>query len=314
MGKLAGQRLIQLLWVLLFLSVVTFTLMKLAPGDPVRSILKPDEFLVTEADMAELREELGLNEAVVVQYGAWLWKVLQLDLGNSHLTGKPVWDLIMSRLTVTLQLTAGALLVMLLITFPLGMAAARYTGRWPDHISRLLAIVGASIPNFWLGLILMYWFAYKLQLLPSTGIGTLEHMILPSIALGFSFAVVYARILRTGLLESLSQDYILAARARGVPERTIWLRYALRAALQPVVTLFGLNIGTLLGGAVVIETMFGWPGLGSMVVSAIFGRDYPVIQGFVLFSGFVVVVINFCVDLIYRWIDPRIRLGKEEVL
>lgn len=285
--------------------------MKLAPGDPVRTILQPDEFMVTAADEAELRKELGLDQPLPVQYGRWLLKVVQLDFGISHLTGKPVTELIVSRLPVTLQLAGGALVLMLLMTFPLGMLAARYVGRWPDHISRILAFVGASIPSFWLGLMLIYGFAYKLKWLPSMGVGSLENMILPCFTLGFAFAAMYARILRAGLLESMSQDYIAAARARGLSERQILVRHASRSALLPVVTLFGLNVGTMLGGAVVIEVMFSWPGLGSMVMGAIRGRDYPVIQGFVLFTGTLVVLINLAVDISYRYLDPRIRYAKE---
>ncbi|WP_233531198.1 nickel ABC transporter permease [Paenibacillus alkalitolerans] len=307
MFELIRGRLTQLIVVLFVLSLVTFTLMKLAPGDPVRAILKPDEFVVTESAEEELRKELGLDQPFLVQYGQWLSKVIRLDLGTSYLTGKPVSELIASRLPVTLQLAAGALAVILLIAFPLGVLAARYAGGWPDHISRLLALAGASVPSFWLGLLLIYFFAYKLKWLPSMGFGTVPQMILPSFALGFAFAAMYARILRAGLLESISQDYVLAARARGVPEWRIVTLHATRAALLPVITLIGLNIGTMLGGAVVIEVIFSWPGLGSMVMSAILGRDYPVIQGFVLFTGVVVALVNLAVDLSYRVIDPRIR-------
>ncbi|MCI3926869.1 ABC transporter permease [Paenibacillus sp. TRM 82003] len=308
---LLRKRLLQLATVLFLLSVLTFTLMKLAPGDPVQAILAPDEFLVTAEDEASLRKELGLDRPVYVQYVQWLWSLLRLDFGTSHLTGKPVLELIGDRLPATLQLAAGALAVLLLLTFPLGLLAAKYAGGWPDHLSRLLALVGASVPNFWLALLLIYLFSFKLGWLPSMGVGSFAQLIMPSFALGFAFAAMYARILRSGLLESLSQDYILAARARGLPERSVLLRHALRAALLPVVTLIGLNIGTMLGGAVVIEVVFGWPGLGSMVLSAIMGRDYPVIQGFVLFTGTVVVLVNFLVDLSYRWIDPRIRFAAE---
>ncbi|MBW5446378.1 ABC transporter permease subunit [Cohnella sp. CFH 77786] len=307
-----GKRLFQLIFVLFLLSAATFTMMKLAPGDPVRSLLRTDEFLTTQADEAKLRKELGFDLPIVVQYGEWMAGVMQLDLGKSYLTGKPVLDVMASRLPITAQLTGGALLVMLLITVPLGTAAALMPGRWPDHLGRALALIGASVPGFWLGLLLIYGFSYKLQLFPSMGKGGFFHMVLPCFTLGFSLAAVYARLLRNGLLESLSQHYIRAARARGVSERVILTRYAFRAALLPVVTMFGMSIGYLLGGAVVVETLFSWPGLGNMVMDAIFGRDYPVIQGYVLFTGAVVVMINLIVDLSYRAIDPRIRFGKGE--
>lgn len=314
MLQIVYKRLIQLVIVLLLLSISTFTLMKLAPGAPVLSILHADELTVTKADEIKLRKDLGFDRPLLVQYGEWMWRVLRLDLGQSYLSGKPVWEEMMKRLPATIQLTAGGFTVMLLISVPLGAIAARYPGRWPDQVSRILALIGASIPSFWLGLLLITFFAYKLQLLPSMGKGTFSQMLLPSFTLGLSMAAVYARLLRTGLLESLSQEYIRAARTRGVSEWRILSHHALRAALLPVVTVFGMSIGNLLGGSVVIETLFSWPGLGSMAFEAIFGRDYPVIQGYVLLTGVFVVAMNLLVDVSYRLIDPRIRLGKERTL
>jgi ABC-type dipeptide/oligopeptide/nickel transport system permease component len=308
---LVRKRLIQLVIVVFLLSIFTFGLMKLAPGDPVMTILNADEMMVTEADQAKLRSELGFDQPLYVQYGQWMIGLIKLDLGKSYMSGKPVWNEMMERLPITVQLTVGALLVMVSISVPLGILSARYPGKWPDQISRILALIGASIPSFWFGLMLIYFFAFKLQILPSTGIGTFSQTILPSFASGFSLAAVYARLLRAGLLGSFSEDYIQAARARGVKEwRILWF-HAFRAALLPVITVFGLSMGSLLGGAVVIEILFSWPGLGSMAVDAIFSRDYPVIQGYVLLTGVFVVVVNLLVDLSYYLIDPRIRQGKE---
>ncbi|AKL96334.1 ABC-type dipeptide/oligopeptide/nickel transport system, permease component [Clostridium aceticum] len=312
MLKLVKARLMQLVVLLFVLSLVTFTLMKLAPGDPVLLILQADEVAVTQAEEAALREELGFDQPVLLQYGQWMFKLLQLDLGESHIKGKPVAKELMDRLPDTLQLTAGGILVMVMISAPLGILAAKYAGRWPDHLSRLLALLGASIPAFWLGLILIYIFAYKLQWFPTMGKGGLQHMVLPSFALGFAMASVYARLLRSGLLESLSQEYIRAARGRGIAEWRVLLIHGLRAALLPIVTVFGMSLGSILGGTVVIETLFSWPGLGSMVVTAIFQRDYPIIQGYILLVGVCVVVVNLLVDLSYGLLDPRIRYGKGE--
>jgi len=309
--ELVRKRLVQLVIVLFLLSIFTFSLMKLAPGDPVMAILNADEMMVTEADQVKLRSELGFDQPLYVQYGQWMLGLIKLDLGQSYMSGKPVWDEMMERLPITVQLTVGALLVMVSISVPLGILSARYPGKWPDQISRILALIGASVPSFWFGLMLIYFFAFKFQIFPSTGVGTFSQTILPSFALGFSLAAVYARLLRAGLLGSFSEDYIQAARARGVKEwRILWF-HAFRAALLPVITVFGLSMGSLLGGAVVIEILFSWPGLGSMAVDAIFSRDYPVIQGYVLLTGVFVVVMNLCVDLSYYLLDPRIKQGKE---
>lgn len=301
---------IQLVFVLFILSLVIFILMKLAPGDPVLTLLHADEMSITQADEAALREELGFDQPVLVQYGKWMLGLIQLDLGTSYLKGRPVLDELLDKLPATIQLTASGLAVMVAIALPLGLIASRYPNRWPDHVSRILALVGASIPSFWMGLLLIYLFSLKLGWLPTSGKGSFAHMILPSITLGFAMAAVYARLLRSGLLDSLSQDYIKAARARGLAERRILMGHALRAALLPVITVFGVSFGNLLAGSVVIETLFAWPGLGSLALEAIFERDYPIIQGYVLATGLFVVVVNLLVDLSYSLLDPRIRLGK----
>lgn len=302
-----------MIFVLMVLSIFTFSLMKLAPGDPVLTILNADEMVVTEEDQAKLRNELGFDQPLYIQYGKWMLNLAQLDLGKSYMTGKPVWDELMERLPITGELTLFAFFIMIVITVPLGILSARNKNRWPDQISRILSLIGASIPNFWLGLILIYLFAFKLQILPSSGIGSYSQIVLPAFTLGFTYAVVYARLLRAGLLQSMSEDFILAGRARGLKEwRILWF-HAFRAALIPVITVFGLSIGSFLGGAVVIEILFSWPGLGSLAVDAIFNRDYPVIQGYVLLTGVFVVGVNLLVDLSYYVIDPRI-VRKEGAL
>lgn len=254
--------------------------MKLAPGDPVLLLLRADELNVTQSDEATLRQELGFERPLPVQYGEWVWKLLQFDLGDSYFKGKPVLDSLVERLPVTIQLTAGALIVMIWIAVPLGILSAKYPGRLPDHASRWFALVGTSMPTFWMGLLLIYLVAYKLQWLPTMGKGGLKHLVLTSLTLGLGLAAVYARLLRAGLLDSLSREYIRAARARGLTEWRIMTRHAMRAALLPVVTVFGMSIGSLLAGSVVVETLFSWPGIGSLAVESIFQRDYPIIQGY----------------------------------
>ncbi|WP_025026388.1 nickel ABC transporter permease [Caldalkalibacillus mannanilyticus] len=312
MKKMILSRLWQLMIVLFILSLATFILMKLAPGDPVRTILKTDEVAVTVTEEEALRAELGFDQPLLIQYGQWLFRLIQLDLGHSYISQKPVIKEIGSRFLPTLYLTLGGLAVMLFLSFILGTLAAIYHQRLIDHVSRIIAFLGASVPTFWLGLLLIYWFSYKLDLLPSFGSGSVQHLILPSLTLGLGMSAVYARLLRAGLLESFTQEYIRAARARGLGEVSILFRHSLRAALLPVMTMFGMSFGALLGGSVVVENLFSWPGLGKMVVEAILRRDYPVIQGYILFTGALVVIVNLVVDLSYRFLDPRIRLGGEE--
>lgn len=313
MLQVIRKRALQLVIVLFFLSLLTFVLMKLAPGDPVLLMLEADSTVVTRADEEALREELGLGKPVLVQYGQWLLQLMKFDMGYSYLKGKPVLEEILYRLPATLQLTAGGLVVMVLIAVPLGAISARYRGRLPDHLSRIFALTGASVPLFWMGLLLMYLFSYKLNWLPMMGKGSLRQMILPSLTLGIGLAAEYSRLLRAGLLESMSQQYIRSARARGVAEWRVLSFHAMRAAMLPVITVCGMSIGSLLAGSVVTETLYSWPGLGTMAVSAIFGRDYPIVQGFVLLTGLLVVGVNLLVDLSYGLLDPRIRKRKGEL-
>lgn len=308
------RRALQLVFVLFFLSLITFILMKLAPGDPVLLMLEADTVTVTQVDEEKLRKELGFDKPVILQYGIWLLQLVQLDLGYSYMKGKPVLDEILYRLPSTLQLTAGGLFVMVFIAVPLGIGSAKYQGKWPDHFSRIFSLIGASVPLFWLGLLLIYLFANKLHWLPMLGKGGILHIILPSLTLGIGLAAQYSRLLRTGLLESMSQPYIRAARARGISEWRVMSLHALRAALLPVITVCGMSIGSLLAGSVVTETLYSWPGLGTMAVSAIFERDYPIVQGFVLLTGLLVVGVNLLVDLSYGLLDPRIRIRKEKAL
>lgn len=290
----------------------TFILMQIAPGDPVLYILSADELAVSQSDQAELRKELGFDQPIMVQYVQWVTQVIQLDFGRSHLTNRPVINELMSRFPATLSLALGGLVVMVLISVPMGMLAALHYRRPLDHLSRLLALFGASIPSFWLGLILIYIFSYRLNLFPTMGNGSFISLVLPSLTLGLGLAAVYARLLRAGLIDSLSQDYIRAARARGLGEGRILFHHALKSALMPVVTMFGMSIGHLIGGTVIVETLFSWPGMGKMVIDAIFQRDYPIIQGYVILTGIGVVIVNLFVDMSYRYLDPKISFGRGE--
>ncbi|MGO4889985.1 nickel ABC transporter permease [Anaerobacillus sp. MEB173] len=308
-----GSRILQLVLMVLVLSFVTFLLMKVTPGDPIRTILKVDDVITTSAEEEKLREEYGFNQPIYIQYSKWLSGVVKLDLGESIISNRPVLDLIMSRLPATIALSFGGLMVLFVISVPLGMLGAVYENRWPDYISRWFALVGASIPSFWLGLLLIYFLSLKLKLLPVMGTGTLAHFVLPSITLGVAMAPLYIRLLRERLISTLQSSYIEAAKARGLKKERILIFHALRGSLIPLVTMFGLSIGSLLGGITVIEILFSWPGMGELIVQSVMQRDYPVIQGYILIVGVLVVFTNLVVDLLYLVINPQIKQGKELV-
>lgn len=308
--KSIGKRLLELVLFILILSFISFVFMKIAAGDPVRYILNVNDVSISEEQIEGLREELGFNDPIYLQYFHWLLKFFQLDLGHSYMSNQPVIGELASRFPYTLALTGSSLLIMTLISVPLGTLAAVYKNSWVDHLSRIFALLGASVPSFWLGLLFIQLFSVKLGLLPSMGKGSMLHLILPSLTLGLAMSAVYVRLLRSSLLDSLGQDFIRSARARGLSNRRIFFFHAFRHSLIPVVTVFGMSLGSLLGGTVIIEVLFAYPGVGKLVIDAIVKRDYPVIQGYILFIGLFVVTINIMVDLSYRYLNPEIRLGK----
>lgn len=297
---------------LLVVTFVSFLFARLAPGDPVLSILRVDDVSVTAEQVEALREDMGFNEPLLVQYGEWFKNFVKLDFGNSYLTNQPVLEMLLSGLPATIELTVGALLVMILVALPLGSLAALYRGSWIDQLSRWFSLVGAAVPSFWLGLLLIDLFGVRLNLLPTMGRDGFVSMILPSVTLGLAITSVYVRLLRSSLIESLSNDYIKAARSRGLSEVRIFFTHALRAALPPVLTVFGVSLGSLIGGVVVIEVIFAYPGIGKMVVEAIRSRDYPVIQGYLFIMAIVVFVVNSLVDISYRYLNPEIRLKERK--
>ncbi len=299
-----------MIFVLLFLSIVTFFLMKLAPGDPVRTLLKADEVVITKEQEQALRSELLLDQPVL-QYLQWLKGIFQLDLGESYSMNAPVLDLLLGRLPNTLLLTIGGLLVMVLIAGILGVASAYFYNSALDHVCRTLILIGASMPSFWLGLLCIQWFSLQLGWFPSSGSHSIKHLILPSITLGIGMSAVYARLLQASLLEEYQQPYVQNAKAKGLTKWTMLTKHSMKSALIPILSMFGLSMGSLLGGTVVIESVFAWPGIGSMVIEAILKRDYPVIQGYILVTGLFVLVINFLVDVAIGILDPRIRMGEK---
>ncbi|TWT07894.1 ABC transporter permease [Planococcus sp. CPCC 101016] len=312
MARILMTRFIEVAVFLLLVTFVSFLFARLAPGDPVMSILRVDDVSVTAAQVEELREDMGFNEPLLVQYGEWFVDFVKLDFGNSYLTNQPVLEMLLSGLPATLELTAGALIVMVFIALPLGSLAALYRGSWIDQISRWVSLVGAAVPSFWLGLLLIDLFGVRLNVLPTMGRDGFVSMILPSVTLGLAITSVYVRLLRSSLIDSLSNDYIKAARSRGLSEIRIFFTHALRAALPPVITVFGVSLGSLIGGVVVIEVIFAYPGIGKMVVEAIRSRDYPVIQGYLFIMAIIVFVVNSLVDLSYRYLNPEIRLKERK--
>ncbi len=307
MGRYFFQRLGLLVPVMLGVTLVAFITLHLAPGDPVRVLLGELGQGASQEEIARLRSTLGLDSPLPVQYARFVWRAAQGDLGRSLRTGALVRDEVLARAPFTLVLTVASLGVALAIGIPAGLLSAVYRGRALDHAAMLLALLGVSLPVFWLGLLLMLVFALALGWLPASGFGTWKHLVLPAVTLGLASSALIARMTRSSLLEVLGQDYIRTARAKGLSGKTVLLRHALRSALIPIVTVVGLQLGGLLGGAVLTETVFAWPGLGRLAVSAIYSRDTPLVQGTILFTAIAFVLINLAVDLLYAFLDPRVR-------
>lgn len=298
------QRLFDTLLVLLGVVTLVFFLTALIPGDPVDVLLGET---APAADREAMRERLGLNEPVLQRWWHYLSAVLQGDLGESIVRSTPVAELITQRFAATLQITLAAFAVIVAIAFPLGVLAAQGQGQAIDRSASLFALLGLSVPNFWLGPLLVLLFSLALGWLPVSGNQGAQSMILPALTLGLSLAAVSMRMLRASLLEVLSQDYLRTSRAKGNSTLRTLLGHALPNALLPVITLLGLQLGALLAGAVITEVIFAWPGIGSLLVDAIRQRDYPVVQGVVLVIACTYVLLNLSTDVLLSWIDPRIR-------
>ncbi|MFK4474671.1 peptide/nickel transport system permease protein [Paenibacillus sp. RC73] len=310
MIQMLGKRLIEFFLFIFLLSLISFAGIKLAPGDAVRQLLRVDDVALTNEQVEIQREIMGLNEPVIVQYGEWLSKFIRLDLGASYMTHRPVIEEIWTRMPATLLLTFTSIVVLIGVAVPLGACSALYPKKWIDRVSRVLAIMGASIPSFWLGLLLIEGFSVRWSIFPAMGNGTLMHLVLPSLTLGLTMAAVYVRLIRSSLLNSLSQDFILGARSRGIGRQRIFWLHACRHSLTPVMTMFGVSVGNLLGGSVVVETIFAYPGLGKFIVEAIHNRDYPMIQGYILFMGAVIMLLHVMTDVTVGYVNPEIRLKE----
>ena len=305
----AVQRLKGLVLTALFVTFFSFCLMKLSPGDPALILLQQRDMPADPVSLQSARQELGLDQPFLLQYGSWLFKSLQGDLGFSYYARVSVSQEIRRAFPITLQLTASALFSALIAAFILGIFAARREGGLPDLLTRLLSVIGTCIPSFWLGLALMFCFAVKLDLLPAVGKEDWESFILPTATLAFGPAVFHARILDASLKETAEEDYVLFSRSKGLSEWQILILHRLKPSLIPTITSFGITVGMMLGGTVIVENIFAWPGMGTLVVEAIFNRDYPIVQGYVLVMATIYTGVNLFTDLLCAFLDPRIRMG-----
>lgn len=311
-----GRRLLLAIPTLFLVTIIVFSVQRLLPGDPALALAGEDR---DPAVIAFIREKYRLNDPLPIQYAAWMGNVLRGDLGESIRTRLPVTEVILQKLPVTVELAALSGLLAILLAVPAGTIAAVRRGTVVDYAATAVSLSGVSIPNFWLGIMLILLISVQLRLLPSTGyvdpfvdpLGNLARMVMPAFVLGTGLAGILMRQTRSSLLEVLTQDYVRTARSKGLGERVVIYRHALRNALIPVITVFGLQVGALLSGVVLTEQVFGIPGFGRFIVEAVFTRDYPAVQGLVLFTATAYILVNLLVDVAYSIVNPRIRVGGE---
>jgi len=299
------RRILALVPTLIGVSILVFSIVHLVPGDPIRALMA--ESGATAEVMEAIREQWGLNDPLPVQYIRWLSRAVRGDLGRSISYKRPVAEIILDQLPNTLCLAMAGTAVAIVVGGALGIASALKRDSWLDNLFMIIALVGISVPTFWSGLLAILIFAVTLHWLPITGTGGLKQLIMPAGILGLVASGTIARLMRSTTLEVLGADYIRTARAKGLPERMVILRHALRNALIPVITVVGLQLGTLMNGAVVLEMVFARPGIGSLAVLSILSKDIPVVQGTVLFGALIYVLVNMVVDILYTFVDPRIR-------
>jgi peptide/nickel transport system permease protein len=303
MKRFLLHRLLLLLPTLFGAVTIVFLLIRVVPGDPVEAMLGET---ASSIDKAALRRELGLDQPLARQYLHFLAGLARADLGRSLYEQATVTQLILRRLPATLELTCAAMAVAFLLAFPLGILAAARRDTWIDRAALLFSLFGLAMPNFWLGPLLMIFFSIELGWLPVSGRGGVDHLILPSLTLGMAMAAILTRMIRSGLLRTIHEDYIRTARAKGLSERRVWLKHALRNSLISVITIAGLQFGALLAGSIITESIFSWPGVGRLTLQAIQTRDYPLVQGCVLVIAVSYLAVNLLTDICYRWADPKI--------
>lgn len=305
------RRLLLLIPLLLVVSFAIFAIIRLAPGDPAFPYLRLQNIPPTPEALSMARTALGLDQPLLTQYWSWLTAALQGDFGISFATKRPVLQDIAYYMPATLLLAGVALAFTLIVSFPLGIWSARYKDRWPDQVVRTIAFFGVSTPNFWLAFLLILLFSVQLHWLPPFGAGSWAHMVMPVITVSLMSLSINARLLRASLLENANARHVAWARMRGLSDRQVERRHVLRNAILPVLTATGMHLGELIGGALIVETIFAWPGVGRYAVSAIANKDFPVIQCFTLFMVVVFVVCNLLVDILTAALNPQLRLGEE---
>ncbi|WP_240415392.1 nickel ABC transporter permease subunit NikB [Paenibacillus periandrae] len=313
MSSYIGKRFLAIIPMVLFATLITFILIHLSPVDPAEAYFSAAHIKPTEELLSEKRHEMGLDMPLLVQYGHTVARIAQLDFGTSYLSGKPVWQEVRLRLPATLQLALSSMCFTIVVSVLLGYGSAIYKNSWVDYFSRLLSYFGASIPQFWLGYLLIFFFSVQLDWLPVDGIGTWKHLVLPSLTLSLGLIAIYTRLLRESILEQLQESYVLYARTRGMKEKTIILKHVMKIAISPVITGLGMNLGKLLTGTIIVEQLFSWPGFGRYFVEAIFNRDIPVIQCYVVLAACLFLISNLLVDLVQMYMDPRISLKGRSV-
>ncbi|MGG0493024.1 nickel ABC transporter permease subunit NikB [Priestia megaterium] len=306
MGNYILKRIMSIIPVFLLATLLTTGMVHLSSVDPAEAYLTAAHIQPTDEILAQKRHEFGLDQPFFIQYANSIMKICQLDFGISYVSNKPVWDEVIYRIPATIQLAIVSILIAVFVSVPLGFLAGVKKGSAIDHFSRLISFFGASIPSFWLGYILVFFFSVKLNLFPVEGIGTWQHLVLPSITLALPLIAMYTRLLRASVLENLQQPYVLFARTRGLKEKTIMTKHVLRIAISPMITGLGMNLGKLLTGTIIVESVFSWPGFGRYFIEAIFNRDIPVIQCYVLIAASLFILSNLIVDIVQMYIDPRI--------
>ena len=296
----------RLILTVLLISTIVFVVIRVIPGDPALVIAGIDS---SQSDIDAIRTKLGTDKPIITQYAQWVWDVLRFDFGNSMISGQPVTRLILERFPLTLSLALLGIVISIFIAIPLGVISAVKRWSFWDYTGMGFSQIGMAVPSFWLGILLLLLFSVKIKLFPLFGSGSFKHLVLPAVSLGIARAAVLLRLTRASMAEELSKEYVVTARSKGLTERMVNYKHALKNALLPVITIAGIQLGYMLGGAIIIEQVFSLPGLGRLFLFAIYQRDFPLIQGGVIFVAFIFSLINFIVDMLYSLLNPKIRIS-----